>query len=120
MTSSGGIEDEFEALDAGDEDSDDGGAAGEDGRLSSGGSEGEDDEEGVTGAAGIGDLFCCEAGSAFGDLLELAADTVFCDAFFDFFALASTGEERCNCLIASLGSTGLDLTSEKTTRSTIF
>jgi len=119
LTSSGGIDDEFEVLDEGEGASDEG-AADEEGRMSSGASDGEVDVEDVTGAEGAEESLCGEDGPESDGLLELVADTVFCDPFFDFFAFARAGEERCNCRLATLGSTGVDLTSEKTIRSALF
>lgn len=119
MTSSGGIVDEFEVLDEGEGDSDEG-AVDEEGRMSSGASDGEVDVEDVIGAEGAGEFVCCDDGPEGDGLLELAGDTVFCDPFFDFFAFARTGEERCNCRITTLGSAGVDLTREETTRSALF
>lgn len=129
MTSSGGIYTGFEVLAEGAGAEGTGaegeGAEDEDGRTGSGVSEGELEED-VLGAEGAGELPFCEEGPAGGGLVEPAADTVFFDTiffdpFFDFFDFARTGEERCNCRIATLGSTpGLDLTSEKTNGSVIF
>jgi|SRR5579859_4649927 len=110
LTSSGGIDDEFEL-------SEDKGAADDEERISSGGSDEGVDEEGVIGVSGEVDLFCCvkDDGVLFGPV----AFTVFCDAVVDFIAFVRTGE-RCNCRICILGSTGLERTREKTTRSTVF
>jgi hypothetical protein len=97
------------------------GAEDEDGRTGLGVLEGDLEEEDVIGAEGAGELPFCEEGPAGGGSVEPAADTVFFDPFFDFFDFAKTGEERCNCRIATLGSTpALDLTSENTTGSVIF
>jgi hypothetical protein len=107
------MDDEFEVLEG--EGSEDGGAAGEEGRIGSEGSLGEEDDGGGIGADSSGDLFCCGMGSEEGGLPAPTADTVFCDGFFDFFAL-STGEEQCNCRTATtLGRTRLDRNIENTT-----
>ena len=119
MTSSGGIDDEFEVLGGGEGDSDEG-AADEEGMMSSGASDGEVRVEDVIGAEGAVGSLCCDDGPDGDVLFELATDTVFCDPFFDFFAFARTGEERCNCRTATLGSIGVDLTSEKTIRLAVF
>jgi hypothetical protein len=126
LTSSGGIEDEFEVVEleegvVSEEGTAAAAAAGDEGRTRLGGSVGEDLEEDVVDAAeGIEDLFFGGIGSREGgaDLLEPAAAPVFCDVeFFDFFAFARTGEERCNCRTETLATTGLERTRDNTIHS---